>query len=75
MSLAQSHTRWVPVIIDNTFFTSPKQVREVDSSSDPMFPGSEGGQELVLHTLEQIPEEERSKLVFFVHLRRWNFSS
>lgn len=35
------------------------QVREVDSSSDPMFPGSDAGQELVLHTLEQIPEDER----------------
>ena len=27
-----------------------------------MFPGSDQGQELVLHTLEQIPEEERLKI-------------
>ena len=36
-------------------------MREVDSSSDPMFP--DAGQELVLHTLEQIPEDERFQFI------------
>jgi len=56
------------VFIDHEPSTITYEVREVDSSSDPMFPGSEAGQELVLHTLEQIPEDERFPIhpyVFF----------
>ena len=51
-----------------------------------MFPGSDAGQELVLHTLEQIPEDERLQKtnhkspikhflfpsVFFMDLNSWN---
>ena len=64
MSLAQSHMRWVAIIlieyvIQLLILLIMLQVREVDSSSDPMFPGGDAGQELVLHTLEQIPEDER----------------
>ena len=60
--------RWVAIIlieyvihllIEYLILLIMLQVREVDSSSDPMFPGSDAGQELVLHTLEQIPEDER----------------
>ena len=49
----------IPLIIEYVIHLIMLQVREVDSSSDPMFPGSDAGQELVLHTLEQIPEDER----------------
>ena len=49
----------IHLIIEYVIHLIMLQVREVDSSSDPMFPGSDAGQELVLHTLEQIPEDER----------------